>query len=154
MEVIVCGNLQVQEQITRLRVSLRDDLLQERTFGVLSLLPDEAKEAPPEDAGMQADDGDDDSAPDAPTPNLSLPVSTDLDQGTGSGFAVVEGLLEGRVVARFDRRVLAFENTDFVELPLNADCYGMICPAGQTCVDGGCEEAPEVGEAPRCTGDR
>jgi hypothetical protein len=165
IEIEVCGNLDVPEQIDAIRLSVLDDALTEVESGVIELLP---REHPVLDAGngrslvldTPRHKGADDGGPDVDGGTgeetveiLTLPVTASLPAPAGSGYVRAQGLLDGVEVARFDRRIPDFEEIERAELVLRKNCYGTLtCRKGQTCVSERCVLAPAPSDSPGCGG--
>lgn len=122
VEIEVCSDASVPDQIDSIRVSVLDAERQELVAGVRDLV------VCPEDR------------------LLTLPQTIVFDGvDAPDAWVVVQGLRDDVVVARFERRVaLSTQESEFVRLGLTAACLGVTCPLGQTCVDGTCEVAPRA----------
>jgi len=132
VRVEVCGDADVPRRLDGLRVSLLDADREPRREAVIELL-----ECPEAEVSF-------------------LPQSVSFRPFDGRAWAAVQGLDDGRPVARFERRLeLNSEESTSVQLALNRDCRGVSCPPGQTCIGGDCELAPRSPSTPtRCESGR
>lgn len=132
VSVEVCGDVRVPSEIDTLRLSLSDENGVESYSGVFSLHDFEA------DGGC-ADD------PEA------LPQTFDLREGTGQMWVAVQGLRDQIEVTRVEARAeFPIRGSIDVVVALTADCLGVSCPFGQTCVTGLCEIAQFGGTPDTC----
>jgi hypothetical protein len=127
LEFRVCGDLVVPDDIDGFRLLILDQDRHELHSGVRSLVEE-------------------DSAVD------QLPLSASLPNGSGPGWAKIQGLLAGVAVITFERQIGKLEDTAVADMVLTADCVGQDCPLGQTCVAGTCILAPVNAEDPICGG--
>lgn len=118
IEVEVCGaQLEVPAQVDAVRVSVLDRARQELRAGTRELV------LCPQDK------------------LLSLPQVVAFDSlDEEDAWVVVQGLKDGVEVLRYERRAsLSTGVIEQVNMVLAADCLGVQCPLGQTCVEGACE---------------
>lgn len=132
LEFRVCGDLTVPDDIDGVRLLILDQDRRELHSGVRSLVEGSG------DGGV--------------TSTTDLPTSASLPNGTGPGWAKVQGLHEGVSVITFERQIGKLEDTATVDMVLTADCLGQECPRGQTCVAGVCILAPVNADQPSCGG--
>ena len=68
---------------------------------------------------------------------------------SGDAWGVVQGLKDGTEILQYERQLdLNHEESTRLQLAVNADCIGIDCPLGQTCVRGDCVVAPHKGDEP------
>lgn len=122
VEVTVCGDVGIPDEIDAVRVSLLDADRAEVASGVRELV------RCPEDELR-------------PLPQVFDFQPVDL----VNAWVVVQGL-EGDVErVRFERRAsLSSDQVELIKMGLTRTCVGIQCPLGQTCVGGECELAPEA----------
>jgi hypothetical protein len=127
VDVTACGDLEAPSELDSVRFAYRDDQGTELESILLRLVNDESGDL------------------------QRLPVTGSLATQESAGFLVVDAVLEGATVVRFERRLGALE--DASSAVLHRACMGVLrCPLGLTCVDGECVLAPEIDSAPRCDG--
>lgn len=132
VRVEVCGDVLVPSEVDSLRISLADAKGVESYSGVYVL-------ASAEDGGACA-----------PVPD-ALPQTFELRDGAGEMWLTVQGLRDEVEVTRVQARVeFPVRGTTDVTVALTADCLGMSCPFGQTCVQGQCEVAQFGGTPDVC----
>ena len=132
VSVEVCGDIRVPSEVDTLRLSLSDENGVESYSGVFSLHDFQ-------DDGGCADD------PEA------LPQTFDLREGTGQMWVAVQGLRDQIEVTRVEARVeFPIRGSTDVVVAMTADCLGVSCPFGQTCVAGLCEIAQFGGTPDVC----
>lgn len=90
------------------------------------------------------------SGTDAPARGFALDVDHPIKQG--ARFVEVAGLLRGKRVISFVRAVQSLEHVPALEMPLRAECYGILCGDGQSCVEGECLLAPGPAGGDDCRG--
>ena len=133
LRVEICGDIDVPRKVDALRISLLDEERETRRAGIIDLL-----HCP----GGRVD---------------RLPLTTSLQPIEGTAWIVVQGLREGTVVSRRERRTqLQPDSSKKVRVALTKNCMGVLgCPLGQTCVQGKCELTPRDESDPlRCASGR
>jgi hypothetical protein len=127
--VRVCSDLDVPTELDAVRVTTLDGEHQRQTFaGVVGLINCEAGRV------------------------QSLPIEYDATPGLAPFWIVVEGLSKGIVIVTVEARVsrpIGNGETVVVPVSLRRDCRRVLCPLGQTCLEGTCQVTPYHDEAPQ-----
>ncbi len=126
IEVKVCGDVVLPEEVDAVRVSVLDAERNELRAGTRELV------LCPQDR------------------LLTLPQTVEFEGVDAvNAWVVVQGLKDGVSVMSYERRAtLSTSLVEQVTMALTRDCIGVQCTLGQTCVDGQCEivtEQPPVG---------
>ncbi|MEM1347749.1 MAG: hypothetical protein AAGI01_04270 [Myxococcota bacterium] len=129
IEVELCGDVAVPEDIDAVRVIFLDEQRREAQSGLRELLL-----CPQEEV-------------------LELPQSFGFPEVLGEVTIRVQGIKDGLEVLTSERKVTVeqMRATPKFTLPLTRDCRGVQCPLGQTCQGGTCALTPSAADAPiRC----
>lgn len=120
IRVEICGDVAVPESVDAIRVSVLDEQRQEVRAGARELVvcPDDVL--------------------------LELPQTVEFEPlQAETAWVVVQGLDDGIERIRFERQVSLDElNVEIVRVGLRSECLGVMCPDGQTCVQGTCQISP------------
>jgi len=123
IQLELCSDLRVPEEIDTMRISLIDEGGHEVSQGLVILDP----RSPLPDGGCEGE-------------LATFPQNLALSGGSGSSWVRVQGLKDGVEIARAEARVeFPVSGESPASVLLSADCLGVHCPAGQTCVTGACE---------------
>lgn len=127
--VRVCSDLDVPTELDGVRVTALDAKHEQQTFaGVVQLINCEAGKV------------------------QGLPIEYDAVPGPAPFWIVVEGLSKGIVIVTVEARVSRpIDNGETLVVPvsLRRDCQRLLCPLGQTCLEGACQVTPFHDEAPQ-----
>ncbi|MGF1465126.1 MAG: hypothetical protein ACFCGT_03245 [Sandaracinaceae bacterium] len=88
-----------------------------------------------------------------PEGRRTLPLRLRVPTASTATWLAVEGLFQGVEELRFEVRLTEPEPLSAVPLAVQADCLGVQCVVGQTCLGGRCVPSPEVGTDLPCGAD-
>lgn len=147
VRVEICGDVAIPYTIDALRLSLRDEGQVEVSGGVFELFsPGEI-----DLDGGNADAGTGDGGGCLPGEREAFPVDFELRGGAGRMWVSVQGLKDGIEVMKVVARVeFPTQGVADVTVALSADCVGVQCAFGQTCVQEQCEIAQFEGTPDVC----
>lgn len=130
LQIELCGDVRIPQEVDSVRVSILDAQRQEVRAGVQELVDCPNMRALPINQRI----------------NFSAYDDTEL-------WIVAQGLRQGVEIMRFERRYRPNQEEQPdgpITLGLTRACLGVFCPLGQTCVQGLCELAPFTNPSSLC----
>lgn len=127
LQVQLCGDVLIPQEVDSVRVSVLDANRQEVRAGVQELVDCTQLRALPLSGRI----------------NFTSYDDSEL-------WVVAQGLRQGVEIMRFERRYRPSQEQEVIGLGLTRACLGIFCPLGQTCIQGLCEQAPFTSPSSLC----